>query len=111
MDTRTNIERRRNHRLTFNGELVILCHADGQEWVCRARCADVSATGVRLVARHKLPSRATVMFNDAKLGITGRGTVRFCAPKKENYHIGIEYTPGSGWRTVFDRLKSAAGSE
>jgi hypothetical protein len=74
------------------------------ERVSRARCVDVSKYGLRLRLLHKVPSRATVMFNSHELGIAGRGTVRFCVPRKAAFEIGIECWSGTGWRTMLCRM-------
>ena len=43
------------------------------------------------------------MFNHHKLGVSGRGTVRYCRSAKGQYEIGVEFSNGTGWDVASQR--------
>jgi hypothetical protein len=107
MPTHPKGERRKHHRDALNGSLLILwLDEDGRERICKGHCVDVSSTGLRLRLQAKLPTRAIVMFNSPEIGIAGQGVTRFSVLKRAEFEIGIECRSGTGWRTLFTRLRS-----
>ena len=39
-----------------------------------------------------------VTVNDLGIGITGRGSVRYCRYEKGKYVVGLEFAGGTGWK-------------
>jgi hypothetical protein len=92
-------EARRNVRHAASGALRILWEDPaGRDRVSNARLKNISANGLQLEVNEQLPVRTYVTCNDAKLGIAGRGMVRYCNHFKGKYLIGIEFSGGTGWR-------------
>jgi hypothetical protein len=46
----------------------------------------------------RVPERSFLTCNDRKLGISGRGVVRYCNFVKGKYEVGVEFSGGTGWR-------------
>jgi hypothetical protein len=42
--------------------------------------------------------RTAVFCNAPKMGVSGRGVVRYCNPCKGKFLIGLEFSNGTGWR-------------
>jgi hypothetical protein len=59
---------------------------------------NVSVEGLQLLLSEKIPVLSYVRCNDGKLGICGRGRVRYCNYVKGKYLIGVEFRGGTGWR-------------
>jgi c-di-GMP-related signal transduction protein len=92
-------EARKKVRHAVGGALRILWEdAAGNERMSNARLRNVSANGIQLEVNEKIPVRSYVSCNDVKLGIAGRGAVRYCNYAKGKYVIGIEFSGGTGWR-------------
>ena len=90
---------RRNIRKDVSGVLRILWEdADGRERISRGNLVNVSARGIQLAVDEKIPVRSYISCNDTKLGIRGRGSVRYCSYSKGKYQIGVEFSGGTGWR-------------
>lgn len=70
----------------------------GRELMTSAQILNVSVEGVQLQLTERLPVRTAVSCSCPKLGISGRGVVRYCNPSKGKYLIGLEFTNGTGWR-------------
>ncbi len=97
----------------MNVSLSILCtDENGRETVMHAQLLDISATGARLSILQKIPTHSAVTFYYHKLGVGGRGTVRFCRSARKGYEVGLEFPNGTGWspavREKADLLNSAA---
>ena len=92
-------ERRRATRSTITGAVRVLWEdASGQDCVCTAKVANISASGLKIMVDTKIPERTYVSVNDRALGITGRASVRYCRFEKGKYAVGLEFS-GTGWRT------------
>ena len=91
-------DRRRESREPLTGEVTIL-HEDeqGREIVVHAQLMDGSVNGARFRAQQELPLRSPVVFYHVKLGVGGRGTVRYCNASSKGYEIGVEFRHGTGW--------------
>ena len=90
---------RRETRHPLQGSLRILWeNSDGRERISRAQVVDVSPSGLKLRLEEKIPIRTYVSCNEPKLGLCGRGSVRYCHFAKGKFDVGIEFTGGSGWR-------------
>ena len=90
---------RRHVRHDISGALRIRWEDDkGGERVSNAKLVNVSTGGLQLQVDEKIPLRANVFCNEPKLGISGRGSVRYCNPSKGKYMIGLEFGNGTGWR-------------
>jgi hypothetical protein len=91
-------ERRREGRDPLTAALSILCSdPEGRETVMHAKLLDISVSGARMSVMQQIPVRTSVTFFYGKLGIGGRGTVRFCRSGKGGYHIGLQFPNGTGW--------------
>lgn len=73
----------------------------GKEKVSDTRLVNVSAEGLQLVIAEQVPVSAGVTCNDPKLGISGKGSVRYCNSFQGKYLVGIEFSGGTGWREPF----------
>ena len=45
-----------------------------------------------------------------KLGVGGRGIVRYCNPAKGGYQVGLELNNGSGWHDQNEDLQNLASA-
>jgi len=96
-------ERRREVRDEVHASLAILCtNGEGKETRLQAKLVDISVKGARMKVPLKLPRSTTVYFYYHKLGIGGRGSVRYCNPEKQGYEIGVEFPDGTGWKPVYE---------
>ena len=97
---RRRLERRRTGRSTVTGNVTILFEDETRrENVLQATLRDFSIQGFKLDVPQRIPLRTLVTFTCQKLGLHGRGTVRYCSPGKAGYEVGLELTssaaPGS----------------
>jgi EAL and modified HD-GYP domain-containing signal transduction protein len=94
---KTNSRRHIRHAAT--GQLRLLWEETaGQERVIPATLMNASLEGLQLLVLQKMPTPAYISCNDPKLGISGRGCVRYCNYVKGKYLIGVEFRGGTGWR-------------
>jgi hypothetical protein len=92
-------EARKKVRHVVPGSLRILWEdSAGRERISNARLKNVSVNGLQLELNEQIPIRASVSCNDVKLGIAGRGAVRYCNYVKGKYLVGVEFSGGTGWR-------------
>src|SRR5579863_5713842 len=92
-------ERRRHDRQPITGKLRVLWHdAEGREQVCAAEVVDISVNGLRMRVDIKMAPQTYVTVNDRDIGITGRGSVRYCRYEKGKYVVGLEFAGGTGWK-------------
>jgi c-di-GMP-related signal transduction protein len=90
---------RKHIRYAATGELRLLLEdRAGTEAVISASLKNVSAEGMQLLISEKIPVLSYVRCNDGKLGLCGRGRVRYCNYLKGKYLIGVEFRGGTGWR-------------
>ena len=90
---------RRETRYPLNGTLRILWEdSDGREVISKAQIVDVSVSGLKLRLEDKIPVRTYISCNEPRLGVRGRGSVRYCHFAKGKFVVGIEFTGGTGWR-------------
>jgi EAL and modified HD-GYP domain-containing signal transduction protein len=93
------INTRRYVRQSATGELRLLWEdRPGSEGFIPAKLMNASAEGLQLLISEKLPVPSYVSCNDPKLGISGRGRVRYCNYVKGKHLIGVEFRGGIGWR-------------
>ncbi len=92
-------DKRKHVRRALMGAIqVLLDPGTGRDRVVNARVMNVSNTGLQIQVGEQLPTRAYVSCNDTKLGISGRGCVRYCTYSKGKYLVGLEFSGGTGWR-------------
>ena len=92
-------ELRRKTRHLLDGALRILWEdSDGREVISRAQIVDVSVWGLKLRVEDKIPARTYISCNEPRLGVRGRGSVRYCHFSKGKFVVGIEFIGGTGWR-------------
>ncbi len=91
-------EKRKSDRHPLSGSLTILWGTNShEERVSRANLIDISARGAKFRLAERIPSGSWLMFNHHQVGVSGRGTVRHCQMVKSAYHIGVEFSGGTGW--------------
>lgn len=92
------IERRKHDRQAMDGKLRVLWHdPEGGERVCAAELVDVSVNGLKIRVDTQMAARTYVTVNEQAIGITGRGSVRYCRYEKGKYIVGLEFAGGTGW--------------
>ncbi len=90
---------RKKVRHLASGALRILWQdPNGRERISNAQLKNVSVSGLQLQVTEQIPLRTYVTCNEPKLGIGGRGMVRYCNHSKGKYLIGLEFSGGTGWR-------------
>jgi hypothetical protein len=101
-------EARKEVRHARMGALRVLWEdAAGHEKITNAQLRNISVHGAQLQVTEQIPLRTSVSCNDLKLGITGRGSVRYCKFANGKYLVGLEFAGGTGFR---DPLTPKAGS-
>ena len=96
-DTRKK-EKRKGRRDPISGPLTILWGTNPlEEQISRASVIDLSDHGAKFRVTERIPSGSWLMFNYHQLGVSGRGTVRYCQMVKGGYNIGVEFSGGTGW--------------
>jgi c-di-GMP-related signal transduction protein len=68
-----------------------------------AQLQNISETGTQISVTDRVPARATVVCRDSKLGIGGRGIVRYCDFVRGKYVAGVDFVNGTGWRGPLKR--------
>lgn len=100
-------ERRRHARFPVHSNIRILWEDNqGRERVSDAEILDISVSGIKIFMRESIPLRSYVTCNDVKLGICGRGSVRYSIAAGRGYHVGLEFSTGIS-RVGPDGLSSA----
>jgi hypothetical protein len=98
-------EKRKGKRDPLAATLTILWGAGSQEeHVSRANLIDISGRGARFRVAERIPSGSWLMFNHHQAGVAGRGTVRYCRMVKSAYHVGVEFSGGTGWNPDSNRF-------
>ena len=93
-------ERRRHNRQPIAGKLRVLWHeAEGREQVCSAELVDISVNGLRMRVDRQMAPHTYVTVNDLGIGISGRGSVRYCRYENGKYVVGLEFAGGTGWKS------------
>jgi hypothetical protein len=88
-------EKRRHPRSPGHGVMRILWEdTAGRERVSDGEILDISPAGIKLRVRESIPVRSYMTFNEATLGIRGRGSVRYCNSVGRGYEIGLEFSSG-----------------
>ena len=81
------------------GPMQILWEDDaGREKMTMAHLLNVSMSGLQMQLPERIPVQTAVSCSAPKMGVSGRGVVRYCNPSKGKFLIGLEFTNGSGWR-------------
>jgi EAL and modified HD-GYP domain-containing signal transduction protein len=90
---------RRKVRLGVQGTIQILWEdSTGREQSTMAQLLNVSVSGLQLQMVDRIPLHTAVSCSAPKMGVSGRGVVRYCNPSKGKYLIGLEFSNGTGWR-------------
>jgi c-di-GMP-related signal transduction protein len=90
---------RRKTRHTMQGALQVSWEDTvGRQKLATVQVLNASATGLQLQFSEKVPVQTAVSCNDPKLGISGKGVVRYCNPSNGKFLVGLEFTNGTGWR-------------
>jgi len=90
---------RRKVRHGVQGPIQVLWEdSTGREQITMAQLLNVSVGGLQLQLTERIPVRTAVFCNAPKMGVSGRGVVRYCNPSKGKFLIGLEFSNGTGWR-------------
>jgi len=91
-------DKRKGRRDPISGSITILWGTNSQEErISRASVIDLSDRGAKFRVAERIPAGSWLMFNYHQLGVSGRGTVRYCQMVKSAYNIGVEFSGGTGW--------------
>src|SRR5712671_4680170 len=91
------VDRRQHRRQAMGGKLRVLWQdAEGRERVCAAEIVDISVNGLKIRVDIQMAARTYVTVNERAIGITGRGSVRYCRYEKGRYVVGLEFSGGTG---------------
>jgi EAL and modified HD-GYP domain-containing signal transduction protein len=97
--TARKADSRRHVRHVVQGSMQVLWEDSlGREKVTVAQLINVSVSGVQMQLTERLAVQTAVSCSAPKMGISGRGVVRYCNPSRGKYLIGLEFTNGTGWR-------------
>lgn len=95
---------RRQVRFDTDAKIRVLWMDEaGRERYSTARLCNVSVTGIQIHLPEKLPVLTSVSCNEPKVGISGRGSVRYCNFSRGGYLIGLEFSNGTGWKEPLPR--------
>lgn len=90
---------RRKTRHNAQGSMQILWEdSAGREKMLMAQLLNVSMSGLQMQLPERIPVQTAVSCSAPKLGVSGRGVVRYCNPSKGKFLIGLEFSNGTGWR-------------
>lgn len=90
---------RRKVRHGAQGAMQILWEdSAGREKMTMAQLMNVSMSGLQMQLPERIPLQTAVSCSAPKIGVSGRGVVRYCNPSKGKFLIGLEFTNGTGWR-------------
>jgi hypothetical protein len=90
--------KRKDERVPATGLLRMLWQDEtGRERLSQGQLVDISASGLSVRVDHIIPARTYVSCNDPDLGISGRGSIRYCNFSRGKYRIGVEFGSGTGW--------------
>jgi EAL and modified HD-GYP domain-containing signal transduction protein len=90
---------RRKVRHGVQGSIQVLWEdSTGREQITMAQLLNVSVSGLQLQMVDRIPLHTAVSCSAPKMGVSGRGVVRYCNPSKGKYVIGLEFSNGTGWR-------------
>jgi hypothetical protein len=92
---------RRHHRLAFSGT-VDLSWIDprGQVKYARAKCLDLSETGLRLESPEPVPAHTSVSIRAERLRLSGPATVRHVVRLGAKFILGLELSTAVPERTL-----------
>lgn len=91
-------DRRRQPRFPEKGNIRVLWQPpSGGEQIANAKLVDVSENGLRIIVDHMIPVGSYIICNEPTRKISGRGSVRYCVLHRAQYHVGVEFSAGTGW--------------
>jgi c-di-GMP-related signal transduction protein len=96
--SRMNDTRRAPRRPMIGAMQILWEGPDRRERVSNAKLLNISTHGMQLQVDEAIPARTYITCNDVKLGVSGRGCVRYCNFSKGKHLIGVEFSGGTGWR-------------
>jgi len=86
-------------RHAVQGAITVLWEdSSGCEHVMLGQLLNVSVGGIQLQLTERLPVHTIASCSAPKIGVSGRGVVRYCNPRQGKYLIGLEFCNGTGWR-------------
>ncbi len=100
-------ERRRRKRDPITAPLVIIWGTNAQEeFLAQANMVDISPFGARFRSSAWVPPGAWLVFNHHKIGVSGRGKVRYSRLIKGMFEIGVDFPSGTGWDVALNRFSA-----
>ncbi len=104
---RSKERRRRGKRDPITAPLVIIWGRNTQEeFLAQANLVDISAHGARFRSAAPVPVGAWLVFNHHKVGVNGRGRVRYSRLTKGMFDIGVDFASGTGWDAAVNRFSA-----
>ncbi len=84
---------RRHDRLFYGGPVQVLWKdGRGQEKFARAKCLNISESGMELECPEPIEVRSYVVIRADRIKFTGNASVRHCSRYAGKYHIGFEFS-------------------
>ncbi len=88
--------RREDERLPISGAVRIFWEdEDGEQHLYRADAKDVSASGLSVTVKVRVPLRTLVQVESLVNQVQGSAKVRRCEQKGLNYVVGLEFVGGT----------------
>jgi hypothetical protein len=90
---RSRSDARRHPRILF-GDAVLICWEDehGETMYARARCVNISASGICLELFEPVPTRTYVTLRVERGNICGMASVRYCKRVNSKFKVGLEFS-------------------
>ena len=86
---------RAHERVKISGSVRLFWEDErGQQHFCQAEAQDVSASGISVTLRQRVPLRAVVQVESVKNQVRGAANVRRCEQRGMNFDVGLEFVGG-----------------
>ena len=86
---------RAHERIKISGSVRLFWEDErGQQHFCQAEAQDVSASGISVTLRQRVPLRAVVQVESVKNQGRGAANVRRCEQRGMNFDVGLEFVGG-----------------
>ncbi|MEZ5402046.1 MAG: PilZ domain-containing protein [Bryobacteraceae bacterium] len=90
---------RRHARWETDRKIRLMWTESGQTMYARARCIDISESGMRVESPEPIPVRTYVSFQVDGTMFEGQASVRSCVRKGLRHLIGLEFGSGLKWNS------------
>ena len=86
---------RAHERVKISGSVRLFWEDErGQQHFCQAQARDVSASGISVTLRERMPLRAVVQVESVANQVRGAANVRRCEQRGVNFDVGLEFVGG-----------------